>query len=145
MKRALSLLLAIIMSISLSACGEKTNEGAEPKVYLDGKEVSITSQDIMNFPSRYTSQKIRVTGIVEEVEGPYYYMGSKPYFDYYDITLSGGWQLRVSDENPIMGIINLGSVLTGEGYIMDTWMNVLICGKSDRGWDSAYTEVSLSN
>lgn len=144
MKKAVSLILALVLCLTLSACGQSTGKGTKNKVYLDGREVSITSNDICNFSSKYMGQKIRVTGVVERVEGPYYYIGSKPYFDYYDITLSGGWEIRVHDEDPIISIINIGSTLTAEGYIMEAWASVLICGKSDRGWDSAFTEVSLA-
>lgn len=146
MKKAMSILLALVLVLSLCACGGNgdKNESASPKVLLNGQEVSITARDICNFSSRYMGQKICVTGKVERVSGPYYYIDSKPYFDYYDIELADGWKIRVSDEDDIIHIINIGSIITAEGYIMDAWVDVLICGKSGGSWDAAYTKAELA-
>ena len=110
---------------------------------IDGKEVSITAKDICDFSSKYMGKKITVTSTVKRVEGPYYYIDSKPYFDYYDIDLEGGWTIRVSDEDDIINQIDLGSTITASGYIMDAWVSVLICGKSGSNWDAAATDVRM--
>lgn len=145
MKKAISILLALVLVLSLCACGgnDSKNQSANPKVMIDGKEVSITASDIRNFSSRYIGSKITVTAKVERVEGPYYYVDSKPYFDYYDIDLAGGWTIRVSDEDDIISQVNIGDTITASGYIMDAWVSVLICGKSGGNWDAAATDVRM--
>lgn len=147
MKKVISLFLLMVMVLNLCACSgnENVNQSASPKVMIDGTEVSLTAKDICNFSSRYMGQKICVTGKVERVSGPYYYIDSKPYFDYYDIELADGWTIRVSDEDPIINIINIGSMITAEGYIMDAWVDVLICGKTSKGWEATATDVHLAN
>lgn len=146
MKKAISVFLALVLVLSLCACGGNGNsQSAGPKVIIDGKEVSITASDIRNFSSRYIGSKITVTAKVERVEGPYYYVDSKPYFDYYDIKLAEGWTIRVSDEDDIISQVNIGDTITATGYIMDAWVSVLICGKSGGSWDAAYTKAELAN
>lgn len=145
MKKVISILLVLALAFGLCACGGNNdkNSSAGPKVIIDGKEVSITAKDVCDFSSKYMGKKITVTSTVKRVEGPYYYIDSKPYFDYYDIELEGGWTIRVSDEDDIINQIDLGSTITASGYIMDAWVDVLICGKTSGKWDAAATDARM--
>ena len=154
MKKLISMIMVFVLCVSMCACGapssgnESQNSDAQSQnkkamVILDNGTEFVTANDICSFSSKYMGKSISVTAKVTRIDGPYYYIDSKPYFDYYDIALEGGWEVRVHDEDPIMSTIKIGDTITAKGLVMDAWVTVLICGyESGRGWNSAATEVN---
>jgi len=125
--RLMAVVLVTVMALGMSACGDS---GSTAKVA--GEEV--TTSDICNNRPRYMGKAISVGGEINRIDGPKYYNKEKPYFMYYEFDLKGGWTVWVADDDPLVGLLSVGDHLSAEGYIMDAWTFVTVCGKDGVSW-----------
>ena len=128
--RLLALAMVLVMTFGVTACGDSASTAK-----VAGEEV--TASDICNNRPRYMGKSISVGGEIERIDGPYYYNDTKPYFMYYVFELKGGWTIWVDEDDPLVGVLSVGDHLSAEGYIMDAWTYVTVCGKKDGGWNPA--------
>ena len=117
MKKAISLILALMMCLSLCACGgEKASVHIGDESFTQNEFQEIVNNNNFKFRNSYVGKSATVTGKITKIDGAYINSNLGHKFNAV-ITIDGKWCFEVSKSNPILENANVGDVVTATGTI----------------------------
>ena len=124
MKKAISIMLVLVMALSLCACGKIVTSNAPSKshVVVNGETFSISDFEKLvkdnnyKFENTYLGKTATVTGKVTKIDGAMRHGNLNVYLDAV-IVVEDTWYFEVNSDNSILNTLNVNDVVTVTGTI----------------------------
>ena len=160
MKKILSLIIALVLCMSLCACGSNQEEAEETKATIvddNGNTYSLSSSELKEiensneaqFDSIYCGADISFVGTVKKVETYFRRSGSSTVFD--SISFEEGWKVYLLHDYNKDFIVNLsvGDKVKVESQIFGYDVGYIeVMGMNGEGYTNSsltYTDLTLVN
>lgn len=117
MKKAIAIILALVMCLSLCACGaEKASVHIGDETFTINEFQEIVTNNNFKFRDSYVGKSATVTGKITKIDGTYTSSNLNHTFDSL-VTIDGRWCFEVSKSNPILKNVDVGDLVTATGTI----------------------------
>ncbi len=117
MKKAIAVLLAVILCLSLCACGQ--TQGTTATVTLsDGTAKTVTAEDVRSNSFKYEEAPITITGKVEKI--------AQDAFGWTYVIIEGDWKVIVEEDALVDSGAEVGSVIRIEGNVYEADKNPVV-------------------